>query len=131
MLARRRILFTTVVAAVVLLLVGIGVYFSVPPKPGITRENFLRIHKGMPEEQVRSIFGSMGEPRDFLARHTDHEMHLTVWNGGDGVVWIVFDEGKADAGVFDPEHGLSVPLGGEPEGLAQRVRRWVNDWTGW
>jgi hypothetical protein len=55
MTGRHRVVLlgTGVLAAVV----GLGAYAMVPPEPGVTRENFRRIHRDMTAAEVEAVLG--------------------------------------------------------------------------
>jgi hypothetical protein len=54
-MTRRRLLAAS--ALLLLPLIGFGVYLLIPPNPGVTVENFHRLHKGMMLEQVETLLG--------------------------------------------------------------------------
>src|ERR1700722_13886413 len=78
---KRRLL--TVSALLVLPLIGVGVYLLIPPNPGVTLENFRRLHEGMSREEVESILGSKG-----TLKGIDASVATYSWNGIGGSAWI-------------------------------------------
>ena len=59
------------VAGILVSLVGLGAFVPtlLPPRPGVTKANFERIHDGMSQAEVEAIFGSKPLPSPF------------IWNG--------------------------------------------------
>jgi hypothetical protein len=111
------------IAAVTLSLIGAAVYWSIPPKPGLTLENFRFLHRGMTQEQVVVVLGSEGE---VSASST------LYWHSGDVTVVILFDvpNGTVRDGRYlnfdEPGDGYQLS-----EGMLESARRWVREWAGW
>jgi hypothetical protein len=135
-MTRRRLL--TLSALLLVSLIGIGVYWAMQPKPGVTLENFRQLNRGMSEEQVETILGSKGVFEAEVAGAS-----LKSWRGPQGQVVLAF------GGFYGRDHqpfiglrrgawyyGLDAQASeqlGEPKplGIAEKTRRWVEDWTGW
>jgi hypothetical protein len=79
---KRRRLLLSVIAAVTLSLIGAAVYWSIPPKPGLTLDNFRFLHRGMTQEQVVAVLASEGEAGGISTLY---------WHRGDITVVIRFD----------------------------------------
>src|ERR1700722_5688285 len=60
-LLRKRCCWGILASVVFVSLAGVGVYLLIPPTPGVTRENFRRLHKGMTREKVLEVLGSSGQ----------------------------------------------------------------------
>jgi hypothetical protein len=93
------------------------------PSPGVTRDNFERLHEEMTEKEVEAIMGSPGEHGiDFLGGHT------TLWRGQDCVVHITFVGEHASTGrLFGPNY-LILHLREKPEtpeAPFTTLRRWI------
>jgi hypothetical protein len=108
-----------ILSAVVLLsLVGVGMYLATPPKPGVTRANFLRLHQGMSEEQVEEILG----------RKADDVMVVTggcdaSWSGPEGDIEIGFSYGACDGNFRDGS--CRERLAPRPHGFLVTARSWL------
>ena len=81
------------IAAGLIVVAVIGVTVAIPallpPKPGVTMENFDRIEKGMTREQVEAI---LGKPPDEPS-HGIRFRHAPSWTSDAGdVIWIQFDD---------------------------------------
>jgi hypothetical protein len=67
-------------------LAGVGAYFLIRPNPGIIRENFRRLHKGMTKADVVTILGSEGEESDGkkFVNWTGNHCHISIaFSGND------------------------------------------------
>jgi hypothetical protein len=112
-----------------LLVVGLLLYFLSPllnpPRPGVTQENFRRVHKGMSEEEVEAILGGPGEPAGFMMLTKSRE-----WRGPDCVVSITFGlitgAGAID-GSLTTDDGLTLELTDEPPDtpFVKRLVEWL------
>ena len=89
---KRLLLLVGAIAAVVG--VTLGVLAMLPPKPGITKENFDRIENGMAFEDVNAIFGQQPDPWQSGVRANGWKQHLWKSNDGDFAI-IAFDENGA------------------------------------
>jgi hypothetical protein len=127
MRSRRKLLLFIIVAAVMVPLVAIGIYWTIPPKPAITLENFRRLHGGMTQEQVEAILGSKGKTTE--TRYADKGTFSTVrWQGNEGAIWITFviyPSGYPAEGEFTKEDAISERLAAKPEGVVAMLRRWL------
>ncbi len=93
--------------------------------PGVTQENFDRLHAGMKVDQVKTI---LGEPVSGYSRRT-----LGVTKDGwrdyeEGPFIILFHaEGELEAGLFyaGKGKGPSRELAPSPEPFLARLRRWL------
>jgi hypothetical protein len=93
-----------------------------PPAPGVTLENFRRLHVGMTEAQVEAILG------------TSHDK----WRGDGGWVWVYegadrrvgveigFSGGEAIGGVYGTDVRHFEPLREKRTFLG-----WVRSWLPW
>jgi hypothetical protein len=95
-----------------------------PLEPGVTIENFRRLHKGMTKEEVETVLGS--DPKYRLGRWAEH------WRTDDLSITILMDD---DRFVTSGCCHLLKDGGGTyreiDEGTFEKVRRWVKDRTGW
>ncbi len=99
-------------------LVGVGIYWATPTKPGVTRANFLRLHEGMSEAQVEAILG----------RKADEVMGVTngrvaFWSGPEGHIDISFSYGACE-GNFR-EGSFRERLAPRPHGFLVAARSWL------
>ena len=142
-MTRRRLLILS--ALLLLPLVGFGIYFLTPPKPGVTRENFRRLHKGMTQEEVESILGGKGRIDGLMIRPYlgERGTHVEDWRN-QIYISITFDGSEAIGGLctgleFDQETGECIGerelerehLGETSFGSLPFFRRWVKEWTGY
>jgi hypothetical protein len=100
------------------------------PSPGVTRENFLRLHKGMREEDIEAILGPPTHSHTpvnacLLLLSADN---CNIWTGDEAGVIIYFpDEGGEEAvgGVLTGRFGAyEMGLREKPESPAAVFRRW-------
>jgi hypothetical protein len=105
-------------------LVGIGVYWAtLPPiKPGVTLENFRRLHKHMTRAQIEAILGT---------GKRDADSDIVRWKSGETEVAIAFfDSGEAGPGSFF-EGGKDVAhLRDEARGW-ESFQLWLQRRMGW
>ncbi len=129
MTRRRRFIILGVLLVAV---VGVGVYLLMPPKPGVTRENFRRLHKGMTSEQVQEIIGV----RFSLCASSSASLYM-IWEGGEGKIQVEFirtgvylnrPEG-ATSGGFYPKEGNREQL--TDESVLSSVWLWIAETVGW
>ena len=117
---RRRLLLG--VGAVALL--GVAGFFlllsptSPTPTPGITRDNFRLLRKGMSVRDVTSLFGEA------------HEVHglERVWRGGEITIWLTFADqrlwsGEANAPGAPTENVECLRTN---ESFLDHIRRWLH-----
>lgn len=109
-----------IVTTLITLVAGVLLLLPSQLRPGVTKENFNRIKKGMREEEVHAIFGAF--PKDGGAQ-LDGGVALccNTWCGDDGSsAHIVF--------TFNSEEGCKVETTNwtdSPETAWQRVLRWL------
>ncbi len=117
-MTRRRLLL------IALLLLGGGVAYwaiAAQPNPGVTRENFRRLHRHMTRAQVESILGK-----------GDSTRVIEYWAEGDIQVAIAFFEnGEAASGTFFEPSKKDIYLRESPEGISENLRYWIYKQTGW
>jgi hypothetical protein len=75
----------------------LGVLAMLPPKPGVTKENFDRIEVGMTKAEVKKIFGGppIGQVKGVAGIITAREgLNVKIWESKDGEDWaiIAFDD---------------------------------------
>jgi hypothetical protein len=70
-------------------LVALVVWLFVPPKPGVTAENFHRLRRGMSEQEVEAILGKPGEATVSFTFGPD-----TYWAGEHSQVDVWFIDGR-------------------------------------
>jgi hypothetical protein len=101
------------------------------PRPGVTPENFKRLHKGMTEQEAEAILGRKADG------------HLDGGGRGHNVSW--WHEGECHLGLWSPPFGLQSPssvMDGHmvlPDGstlpLREKPGNWPLDklraWLGW
>jgi hypothetical protein len=65
----------------------------VPGRPGVTRENFDRIAKGMTKAEVEQLFGGEDDPPedDRYGRNDDHRTMRWRWDAHPDTVIVEFD----------------------------------------
>ena len=114
---RKRLLFLT--AAIVVPLVGLGIWLSRPPKSGVTLDNFYRLSPGMKLEEVEAI---LGPHREQL--HAD----VYVWLADDGPGMICIYGNPASMGYFraDRSQYPFESLRDTPEGVVDKIQRWLS-----
>lgn len=124
-MSRRRLLLLA--AAVCLLAIPFVARLATTPAPGVTLENFKRLHRGMTLEEVEAIMGRSPDDSDDLRRR-----------GGNGIVrWWYSEEAKvhiltshhdstyyAAAGGFE-RAGIRVDSLAEPSSAIGKIRRWL------
>jgi hypothetical protein len=101
---KRLLLIASAIAAVVG--VTLGVLALLPPRPGVTKENFDRIKEGMTRAEVEAIFGEPPNSR----------------------IWNIFEKG--DGGLFEWDNAYSgdsarITLDGEGRVV---TREWLDGW---
>ena len=116
------------IIAVIVPLVVLGVYLAVPPKPGVTLENFHRLSLDMTRQEAESI---LGKPSRLPQGQTAEVTGNVQWVADTGTVNICFEDDLAVFGAFANEAGVIESLQQQREGVFDRVRQWVKDWTGW
>lgn len=143
MIRRRLLLFAVVLAS----LIGVGIYLLLPPKPGVTLENFRRLHVGMTRSEVESILGTPDEQES--TKLVPKYIH---WSSNGFFAEILFEnpvrvlgegdgEPLASLGFLSvlPESDRSLPirrpvpfeyLQDKPATDFERFCRWVKDRTG-
>jgi hypothetical protein len=121
-----------IIASVSLVVGGFGVYLLIPPKSGVTKENFRRLYKGMMKEEILAILGSEGtegEPILGWSDDTDNLLRfgssLCYWKGREGHAWIVFFGNNADGGGFYSNSGEADNHADKPESILVILRRWI------
>ncbi len=92
---RRKWLRFSVLAA--LCLVGVSVHWLIPPKPGVTRENFRRLHKEMTLARIDALLDSGGLGSGGQSRGVGERWE---WNGEEGSVLIILDVSRLNGGRF-------------------------------
>jgi hypothetical protein len=111
------------VAAVVVPLVGLGFYWSFPPKPGVTRETFRRLRLGMTRAEVEAAMGDNSE------RQEKDFPDAFFWENGEVRVSILFDgQGKVKDGAY---RNADIAQERMADGPWNRFCDWLKDWTGW
>jgi hypothetical protein len=118
----------TCLSLIVLLLlliagVGVGGYLLTPPtpKPGVTLENFKRLHAGMTEEEVEKIFGSKGTDR---GANCNFKYRLLFWDDGEATVWISFVN-ETCSGCYYVNHEPITSVGPKPVGILEMFSSWI------
>jgi hypothetical protein len=103
-------------ALVLLLALGGFLVWIWEPWNAITRDNFRRIHRGMPMEEVEAI---LGEPSS-----TQNQGRVRKWRDSDGN-WIIvlFENNLVTMHKCD--------FGDEHPGRKRSFRGRVRDWLGW
>lgn len=129
MTRRRLLLFAA--AACLLFVVPAVAYWTLVPTPGVTLENFKRLHSGMSIEEVKTIMGRAPD-RSFQWIGSGH-----LWHGEEGTVSISTDFDARMVGVFYPgrKGPTSQFLEGDeifmasppPESIFAKIRRSVAD----
>jgi hypothetical protein len=72
-------LLLSIVAAVLVPLVGLGIYWLIPPTPGVTLENFRRLRKGMTLDQAQAVLGEPSYPiRDGIVWDADDDISIIL-----------------------------------------------------
>jgi hypothetical protein len=99
---------------------------SPPPRPGVTRENFQRIRKGMPLGKVEALMGGKG-----------HDVRIGIrsppigklWKGERFIVLVYIHNGAVDGGYLqdlayarNDERGIT-DMAEEDEGAGRWLRR--------
>lgn len=97
-----------------------------PPRPGVTKANFDRIHKGMNKNEVHAILGMPGSVSDSLR---DIGWYAEAWSSDDGArACILFaGEGALDT-IWSPSTENFVnELRWSPltENIFDKLRRWL------
>src|SRR5437868_4562391 len=93
-------------------LVALVVWSLLPPKPGVTEANFLRLHAGMSQQEVRRVFGGPGEFAGYMTFQ-----HLQDWEGDHCHVTILFSDfggSRATSGTLTTDEGQTLDLPAEP-----------------
>jgi hypothetical protein len=95
-----------------------------PPAPGVTGENFRRLHKGMSQEQVELILGAPSveeKGRWFGLEYTD-----CTWEGESGYgIRMTFMPREAVDGDLIQDEGIMDVLRDKPVTLLEWVRSWL------
>ena len=95
-----------VVLGLVLAIVG---YLAWPPRPGVTRANFQRLHASMTKEEIDDRLGMVGK---LLLSNPDTDVF--AWVDGENVVMIHFRGNLAITGAFRDSSDKLENLRAEP-----------------
>jgi hypothetical protein len=104
-------------------IVGWHLPWSTPPKPGVTRENFQRLHKGMADDAVQSILGAAGEYSVGLMKRNPWLAYVREWRGQEVAILVAFDSDGLvlEGGLVDSQdHRELLP---DNESLLDHLRR--------
>src|SRR5687768_11090065 len=82
---RRILLLAAAVCLLLLLAVPFGVRWAMTPEPGVTLENFRRLHSDMTMEEVEAV---LGRPSD-TKRDAGQGFMVDVWHQGEDEVALV------------------------------------------
>ena len=113
--------FGGLVLGLVALTLVVVVLIDRPSKPGVTVENFKRLHKGMTEEEVEAIFG----------RPADHKSYMTLqnlrdWDGPGFRVHLVFSLGEAHGFLVFLDNRTELEIQEKPyEFPLKQMGRWL------
>jgi len=107
-----------------ILLLGLSLFLVQlrAPSPGVTPENFRRLHRGMTEKEVEAIMGRPGGSRiGVTGSHCTYwrESHHTVVIGFSDIWMWGIDSGAQD-GKMATKDGLELELRDEPPSLGLR-----------
>jgi hypothetical protein len=122
-MTRRKWLIFPILAIVVL--AGVSIYWLIPPRPGVTRANFHRLHKGMTLAQVEAILGSTGRKDGFAIEFWPEVGDIWEWDGEEGSLLLTIYPEVVTGGSFRTKNGASEKLGDKPEGVLELLRRWL------
>jgi SmpA / OmlA family len=94
-----------------------------PPKPGVTLDNFRRLHRGMTKEEVDAILGGPVEVSGF----NNNKARTRYWHGDHCRVSITSSSfvtlDAADGEIRTDDGRLLLRLAPEPPSLWERLRR--------
>jgi hypothetical protein len=95
-------------------LVGWQLPALVPAKPGVTLDNFRRLHTGMTQPEVQRVLGGPGK-YEVILRSGFGACASEEWSDGKtiGVLLIYDAEGLVLHGVASDEHDPCYPYDGE------------------
>jgi hypothetical protein len=120
-MGRRRLLI--MFALLLLPLVGLGVSWSIPPKPGVTKENFRRLQPGMMRAEVEAAMGDRSEQED------EGQKGAFVWRNGEVRILVLFDpQGRVHEAIYRKADDAPGEL--MPDGAWNRFCDWVKELTG-
>jgi hypothetical protein len=91
-------------------------------RPGVTVDNFRRLHPGMPEQEVAGILGRPGEQCE-PGEPSWNGIYCRRWSSTSCVVEVWFIGGVAQSGEAKTEDGLVQFLPDSPPPLWDRFRR--------
>ena len=115
---RRRLLL--IVAAVCLLLaVPFVVRWAMTPVPGVTNENFKRLHTGMTLEEMEAILGERAELQHVAG------MPVHTWTGKDSGVSVIENAPGYMVGWHFRNGYPIAQLASPPDPLLTKIRRWL------
>jgi hypothetical protein len=123
-MAMRKRLVLAVGLVVCLGLVGLVIVPQLePPKPGVTVENFRRLHQGMTFEEVGAILDAPGQGRTWWGEGQSLTVYWKTDHGHAEVEFIDPGEGGAQAGQFRADDGRVVLLRPKPLSFWDQLRR--------
>jgi hypothetical protein len=116
---RRRLVLNAIAAG---LMAGSGLllWSFTRIEPGVTAENFLRLHPGMTENEVDSI---LGQATGRLSYNGGADVSKS-WEVEESAVIITFGDGATDSGTFFGKDGLRLELRPKPETWREKLKRW-------
>jgi len=125
----KRVLKVLLAAA---LLVGVGIVFlwGTAPRPRIDEEAYKLIREGMHESEIVSILGAEAgdySTRAFFLWHGGmdsrrHRPDATIWSSDDAQIFVWFDENRLVSDTLIAHPYLIVP---KDETIIQKCRRWL------
>jgi len=129
MTRKRRYLISAAVLAVCVC-IAVGVPAMLPPRPGVTTENYRQIKTGMMKAEVMKILGceahygpNESPPRiglgSTMGLHTI-ETRGHVWEAENCRIYVVFDDKGKVTGFSGPGEYNELP-----ESIPDKLRRWL------
>src|SRR5262249_50264303 len=105
---RKRLLLTGGLAVYVVVLAPLLLPLFHRPSPGVTRENFLRMHQGMTEEEIEAILGCPSVTEEELSISLVPRCRR-IWKGNEGVITIWFTAAPGREVAFVGRFSLDYP----------------------
>jgi hypothetical protein len=110
-------------------LVGLVVWHLLPPRPGVTPENFHRLRVGMREQEVEAILGEHGEIPAERVIVTGSDLpyeRYRYWGGKHSHVEVRFNSGRVCQGrLWDTDDGRQESLPNRDPSFWDRGRGWL------
>jgi hypothetical protein len=125
-MARRRLLLLWLFVSLGLAAIGLGAFgiarSILRPEPGVTRENFRRLHFWMSPQEAETILGGPAKDKQYVTGG-----FIEHWKSDGLTICLLTCGPNVLGGQLTMADGSAEPLRPEPsrETILDRVRRWL------